>query len=297
MKISFGSWAFSFGPYARRPLPLDEAARLVAAAGYDGIELGGFPPHVTLEQYASSASIRELRRMLSGLGLGVSGYAPDFTMVNPLVEENRSRYLDRIQRSVELCAATGGPALRVDPIAAPGSVADSDYEECAGRLAALWHDAAELASREGVRVVWEFEPGFVFNKPSEVVNIFEKVGHPNFQILFDTCHAYLCGVVGARQRGTIERLAGGVSEFLEMLSGRIGHIHIVNTDGTLYGDETSTHSPFEEGVIDFPKLAPQLLSVPGIEWWCVDLSFRADSERLLEPSLEYVKKLTAAVRA
>ncbi|MCC6392803.1 MAG: sugar phosphate isomerase/epimerase, partial [Bryobacterales bacterium] len=75
-----------------------------------------------------------------------------------------------------------------------------------------------------------------------------------------------------------------------------GHIHIVDTDGTLYGDETSAHCPFGEGVIDFQKLAPHLLSVPGIKWWCVDLSFRADSEQLLAPSLDFVRKLTAGVR-
>jgi len=45
-----------------------------------------------------------------------------------------------------------------------------------------------------------------------VVAMHKQVDHPNFLIMFDTCHAYMCGVVGARQHGAREVLAGGVSE-------------------------------------------------------------------------------------
>ena len=98
-------------------------------------------------------------------------------------------------------------------------------------------------------------------------------------------------IVGARQHGTREVLAGGVDEFLEKLSGRIGAIHLIDSDGTLHGDETSTHRPFGEGFINFKSLAPQLLSVPNIEWWCIDMCFWAGSWELVESSRDFVADL------
>jgi sugar phosphate isomerase/epimerase len=145
-----------------------------------------------------------------------------------------------------------------------------------------------------MRLVWEFEPGFAFNKPSEVLGMHEKVGHPNFFVMFDTSHAYMCAVVGARQHGAKETLPGGVAEFLEKLKGRIGAIHLIDSDGTLHGDETSTHRPFGEGFIDFASLAPKLLEVPKIDWWCIDMCFWAGSWELVEPSLKYVRNLLGA---
>jgi sugar phosphate isomerase/epimerase len=291
MKVSFGSWSFIFGPHAKSPVGFDESARRIADAGYDGIEISGFPPHVTLEDYPTPQSRRQLRQQLEDLGLAVSGYVPDLTMVNLVVEDNRARYLNCIRHYVEMCVDLGSPALRLDTIAAPGSIAESDYNEVTARIASVWREAAELAAAAKVKVLWEFEPGFIFNKPSEVVQLYERVGHRNFQILFDTCHAYLCSVTGARQEGEPETLNGGVVEFLEMLSGRIGHVHIVDTDGTLYGEETSSHLLFGQGLINFEKLAPKLKALPGIDWWCVDLAFRADTEQQLKPSLEYVRSL------
>ena len=94
--------------------------------------------------------------------------------------------------------------------------------------------------------------------------------------------------MGARQHGAKEVLLGGVPEFLSKLEGRIGAIHLIDSDGTLHGDETSTHRPFGEGYIDFKSLAPQLLAVPNIEWWCIDMCFWAGSWELVESSREFV---------
>ncbi|HVP48504.1 MAG TPA: TIM barrel protein, partial [Bryobacteraceae bacterium] len=153
--------------------------------------------------------------------------------------------------------------------------------------------AAGIAQEGGVRVVWEFEPGFAFNKPSEVLRLHQAVGHPNFFVLFDTSHAYMCSVTGARQHGAKEVLPGGVSEFLDKLRGRVGAIHLIDSDGTLHGDETSTHRPFGEGFVDFQALAPKLLDLPKIEWWCIDMCFWASSWELVEPSLRFVRNLLA----
>jgi sugar phosphate isomerase/epimerase len=287
MKISLGSWAFSFGPFSDNPIPFDRTARRLSEAGYDGIEICGFPPHVTLDKYATSDSRRGLVRFLEDLRLGISGYAADFSAVNPAVEGNRDKYLDLFRRNVDLCAEIGCPAIRVDTVAAPGSVDDAAFH----RVAELWHEAAGIAQQNGIRMVWEFEPGFAFNKPSEIVRMHALTAHPNFGVMFDTSHAYMCGVVGARQPGEKETLAGGVGELLRMLQGRIGAIHLIDSDGTLHNDETSTHRPFGEGFIDFRALAPELLAVSGIEWWTIDLCFWAGSWELVESSREFVAGL------
>ncbi len=291
MKISLGSWSFTYGPFADNPVPFDKTVRRVAEIGYDGVEITGFAPHITLEDYPTKASRREVVKLLEDLNLGVSGYAGDLTSVNPTVEGNKQKYLDVFQRNLEMCADIGSPSIRVDTVSAPGSIPEAEYESAMHRVADVWHSAAELAGQSHVKVVWEFEPGFVFNKPSEVIQIHEKAGHPNFGLIFDTSHAYMCGVVGARQHGKKETLKGGVAELLKKLEGRIGHIHLVDSDGTLYGDETSTHRPFGEGKIDFKALAPKLLAVPNIEWWCVDLCFCAGAWDLVGPSLAFVTRL------
>ncbi len=74
----------------------------------------------------------------------------------------------------------------------------------------------------------------MFNKPSEVIRIVYKVDHLNFSTLFDSYHAYMCSVVGARQLGEKRELLGGVVQFSYMLTGKIGHIHLIDSDGTLH---------------------------------------------------------------
>jgi sugar phosphate isomerase/epimerase len=291
MKISLGSWAFSFGPYSDNPISFDDTARRLSTAGYDGIEVCGFPPHITLDKYPTAQSRRDLVRFLTDLKLGVSGYAADFSSVNPASPGSLGKYLDLFQRNVAMCVDIGSPSIRVDTVGAPGSVPPQEYGETFRRVADTWREAAGIAHAAGIRMVWEFEPGFLFNKPSEVVKMHQAVGHPNFRILFDTSHAYMCAVVAARQQPPKDVLLGGVEEFLAKLSGRIGAIHLIDSDGTLHGDETSTHAPFGQGFVDFEGLAPKLLQVPNIEWWTIDMCFWADSWQLVEQSREFVAAL------
>jgi sugar phosphate isomerase/epimerase len=291
MKISLGSWAFSFGPFADNPIPFEKTVKRLSDAGYDGIEICGFPPQVTLDKYPSAESRKQLVRFLQDHRLGVSGYAADFTSVNPVAPGNKQKYLDLFRRNTQMCVDIGSPSIRVDSIAAPGSIEERDYQASFDRLADVWNAAASVAQDAGIRVAWEFEPGFAFNKPSEVLSMHAKVAHPNFRLMFDTSHAYMCSVVGARQHGARETFPGGVSELLRRLDGRIGSIHVIDSDGTLHGDETSTHRPFGQGFIDFKSLAPQLLNVPNIQWWCIDMCFWAGSWDLVESSLAFVRQL------
>jgi sugar phosphate isomerase/epimerase len=292
MRIALGSWAFSFGPYAADPVPFDVIVRRLAESGYDGIDISGFPPQITLDSHPRGDSRTALKTLLRDHGLGVAGYTADF-YINPAVAENTGPYKDLLKRYVEMCVDIGSPALRVDTVAAPGSIEDADCEAAFHRIAGLWSDGAEFAASAGVRLVWEFEPGFAYNKPGEVIRMHQEVRHPNFSVLFDVSHAYMCSVVGARQQGALSTLPGGVEEFLDALQGRIGAVHLNDSDGTLHCDETSTHRPLGEGRVDLDKLIPKLLAVPNVEWWTIDMSFWPGAWELIDSSRALVLDLIA----
>jgi sugar phosphate isomerase/epimerase len=297
IRVSLGSWAFSFGPYADHPVPFEQAVQRLAQAGYDGVEISGFSPHISLDRYPTSESRREVAGLLADCGLGVSGYSPDYSEVNPCGEGNRTRYLELFQRYLDLCSDLSIPVIRVDSGSAPGSLDEREYQQAFHRLAGIWREAADLAAKAGVKVAWEFEPGFVFNKPSEVIAMHEEVAHPAFRVLFDTAHAYLSANVGARQQGRKETLPGGVGELLAKLRDRIGAVHLIDSDGSLYADETSTHVPLGEGRIDFASVIPGLLRLPGIEWWCIDMCFCPGSWELVERELTWVRDVLSRAAA
>ena len=92
----------------------------------------------------------------------------------------------------------------------------------------------------------------------KIVDGVRAKGNTNFGVLFDTCHAYMCAVVGANHSGEKETLKGGEIELLEKLKGKVTHVHLIDSDGSLNEHNTSTHNPFGTGRLDFDKLAPAL---------------------------------------
>ncbi|MDR1293103.1 MAG: sugar phosphate isomerase/epimerase, partial [Clostridiales Family XIII bacterium] len=54
--------------------------------------------------------------------------------------------------------------------------------------------------------------------------------------------------------------------------GKIGFVHVIDSDGTLNNDNTSTHAPFGTGLLNFDEIIPALLAA-GYEgdWWAIDL--------------------------
>ena len=174
MKISLGSWAFSFGPYASKPVAIEKIAQRLSEAGYDGIEICGFPPHVTLSSHPTANSRRALVRYLRDLNLEVSGYAADFTLANPVTEGNEQKYLELFKQNLDMVKEIGSPTIRVDSVAAPGVLIGAEFDGAMERVSAVWNKAAALAEDVGVRMVWEFEPGYLFNKPSEILKVHRK---------------------------------------------------------------------------------------------------------------------------
>src|SRR5260370_29410228 len=116
--------------------------------------------------------------------------------------------------------------IRVDAVEPPTffETAGKDIGAKLGmeRLVRVWDKCSKIAADHGMNVCWEFEPGFVFNKPSEITQIVDAVrakGNANFGVLYDTCHAHMCAHVAANQTGTKETLPGGRLELPDRLTG------------------------------------------------------------------------------
>ncbi|MCU1596992.1 MAG: hypothetical protein JWQ47_731 [Glaciihabitans sp.] len=290
-KIAFGSWAFSFGPFEKEPWSFERLCEFAAASGYDGVEINGFRPHPHWEDYSSDADYEPLRALRDRLGIEFSGYAPDFTEVPP-AEVPTADYLRTVAGAAAFCAALDIPILRVDTIRAPGPLPEAEYGRRFEHLIETWRVAAQYCADASVLLVWEFEPGFWLNRPSEVLRLVTAVDHPNFKILFDSSHAYTGAVAGARQGDDPELLPGGVAEYAELLKAHIGHLHLIDSDGSLHDDETSEHLPFGAGQIDFPSIISALEPVAStLPWWTVDFCFCPTTEQDGRTAVPFVRSL------
>jgi sugar phosphate isomerase/epimerase len=294
-KYSLGSWAFSFGPFSNNPWSFEKVCRYTAQAGYDGIEINGFRPHPHPEDYNTTEKCNELKAFLEDLGLGVSAYAPDFSEVPPAVVE-QEKYLHELKKSLQFCERMGIKTLRVDTVSQPNELSEADYRQQFDQLVNNWRAAAQLCERSGVTMVWEFEPGFWLNKPSEVKAAVAGVDHKHFRLLFDTSHAYMGSVIGARHTGDKEILPGGVPEYARLVADYIGHVHFIDSNGELHDNETSVHAPFGTGYVDFEATIRALgASLIPLEWWCFDFCFCATTETDANDAIPFMKKVLAKI--
>jgi sugar phosphate isomerase/epimerase len=299
-KLSIGSWAYIFN----QEIPTNDFHQVLHKLqdlGYEGVELGSFGAHPTPWSHPTKADRARLKKDVADHELAFSGIAVDlwsFKKPGPsIMDENPVPYMAAFLGFATFAGDLGIKTIRVDSVEPPNFFETSGKEIGAKtgmeRIIKVWDKCSKIAADFGMNVCWEFEPGFVFNKPSEVLQIVDGVrakGNNNFGVLFDTCHAYMCAVVGANQAGTKETLKGGDLELLQKLKGKITHVHVIDSDGSLNEHNTSTHNPFGTGKLNFDKLAPELCKcgVPN-DWWCVDLCFwpnawevTADSKRFLD---------------
>ena len=294
-KYSIGSWAFSFGPFEAAPWSFDKFLQFAAEAGYDGIEINGFLPHPHPDVYDTQEKCADIKKKINDLGLGISGYAPDFRHLPP-AEVPIGDFQDAVDRCIRFCNHMEIDILRVDTISAPDDLSDEVYKRRFHHLADSWRAAAEHCKMAGIKMVWEFEPGFWLNKPSEVKSIIEAVNHSHFKALFDTSHAYMGAVIGARQTGEKEILQGGITEYARMLEGLIGHFHLIDSDGKLHDNETSVHAPFGDGLIDFSTFLSDTKDIfSQFDWWCFDFCFCPTTERDAPKAIEFVNQIVKQI--
>lgn len=292
--ISIGSWAYTIGPYSSHPLSWQEVITGLRDLGFQGVELGGFSPHPNPDDMPDKEQRTACREELAALGLRFSGLAANLWDQHLLDTDDQTPYLEAFRKNLEFCVDLGIKGLRVDSVQPPTILEQMDPDLARKRAVRTWKRCAQEAAQVGVYVTWEFEPGFAFNKPSDILRIVEEVDEDNFGVMFDTCHGHMVAAVGARQPGEKETLPGGCLELAQRLRGKINHLHLIDSDGTLHDDETSTHAPFGTGVLDFDALLPELNKNPfPHNWWTIDLCFWPNAWEVTRDSKAFVDRLNA----
>jgi sugar phosphate isomerase/epimerase len=299
-KLSIGSWAYIFNQ--EKPTnDFHEVLHRLQHLGYDGVELGSFGAHPTPFSHPTKADRQRLKKEVADHGLQFSGIAVDlwgFKKPGPsILDENPTPYLAAFLGFTAFASDLGIKTIRVDAVEQPNFFQTSGLDPKVGidRIITVWDKCSKIAADYGMNLTWEFEPGFLFNKPSEVLKIVDAVrakGNPNFGVMFDTCHAHMCAGVGANQAGQKETLPGGAQEFLDKLKGKITHVHLIDSDGSLNEHNTSTHNPFGTGKLNFDKLLPALnqAGVPN-DWWVVDLCFWPNAWDVTADSKTFLDKM------
>ena len=282
-RISIGSWAYTIGPYEKEPVDFFTVCEKLKALDFDGVEVGGFPPHPNPDDLPGQNQRQEIASRVREMGLEFSGLAANLWGEHLIDTDDPSSYIAEFRKNCEFCCDMGIETIRVDTVQPPTIFESVDRQTAFQRVVDTWKECCIIATDHGLQMTWEFEPGFAFNKPTDVVQILEAIPDPNFGVLYDTCHGQMVSVVGARHPGEKEILPGGQLELIEMLSGRINHIHLIDSDNTCHkaadgSDETSSHPPFGLGFLDFDAIVPALAkeAVPH-DWWTVDLCFWPDA--------------------
>lgn len=291
-QVSLGTWAFIRGPFAAEPWSLERVCDFAAEVGYEGVELSGYRPHAHHDDYDTPEKRQALRAMINSRGLTVSGYAPDLRHVPAATTETKA-YMAELTKCMDLCTGVRTDVLRVDTGVPPQEYNSKEYGALFRQIAENWYALAEAGKPIGVAPYWEFEPRYLVNKPSEIARMIEAVPSENLRLIFDMSHAYMMAVVGARQPGIRQVEKYGVVGLGRTLQDKIAHLHISDSDGTLYGDGVSSaHVALGRGKMDLETELYYLRHfILKLSWWTVDLNENPDPVTAAREALPIVLSL------
>ncbi|MHB0999613.1 MAG: sugar phosphate isomerase/epimerase family protein [Armatimonadota bacterium] len=176
------------------------AAKYIAAAGYDGIEISaiqGMCEHLELDRWKEQAA--DLKQIVADNGLQF------LSMEEAALDE------DRLMKAFEAGAEIGIPVINIGP----GGV--SDVEEDFVRQTDLMVKMAEKAEQFGVTLCCKAHVGgSIYNTPT-TLRAMEKISSPAFGVDMDPSHIFRAG----------ENPADALSPVLS----RVKHIHIRDCKG------------------------------------------------------------------
>jgi L-ribulose-5-phosphate 3-epimerase len=162
---------------------LEDALRLLADCGYDGVALTLDHVHFDPDAPLMSSRAASLRALLDELGLTCVVETGARFALDPrrkhfptLLSEGRGKRVRMLTRAVDVAAELGAPVVSMWSGAAPSNLTPSVAWE---RLLDGVERVLEHADRRGVRLGFEPEPGMFVERLDDFEALDRRLGHPD----------------------------------------------------------------------------------------------------------------------
>ena len=277
-KYSFNTWCYSSFPVWVPSYTLEEAARRIARAGYDGIEIGCAAPHAW-PAYLSKTRRADIKKIINGEGLAVSsllpapGGGPGNNPASILLEE-RAATIEHYKEVIDLAHDLG--AERVLYIAGWRSYGVSTEEALGWTLNALIQ-IATYAATKGVTICIEptSADSNLIDTAGQALKLLEQTGQPNVKLMFDTYHALYRNEVS--------------SDYVHEMAPHLAHVHFADID----------RRPPGEGIVDWAGVMQALKDIDFNGYLTMEIGFaarRVEPDRFARSAIEYLKGVEARLR-
>jgi protein FrlC len=255
---------------------IQDAIRLIASIGFDGVDIWGGRPHV-YRQDLTTEELAHLRRLIADHGLSVVSFMPAFyryphSLSNPNLRV-REDSIDYMRQCTDNAAILGAGIVLVVP---DHSLHGQTREDALGRFTESMDVVARYASQYdlmlGIEVLYYDETDFV-NSADDALSIIDQLGHKNIGVVLDT--------------GTLNLSQESPETILAKLGDLVLQVHVNDNAG---GHEQQNLIP-GEGTYDFRSLIRALREHDYSGFLSAELtkSYAQDPEPALRTTLERLR--------
>lgn len=241
---------------------LEDALRLLADCGYDGVALTLDHVHFDPDAPSMPARAASLRALLDQLGLSCVVETGARFALDPrrkhfptLLTEGRGKRVRMLCRAIDVAAELGAPVVSLWSGAAPSNLTPSVAWE---RLLEGVEQVLAHAERRGVRLGFEPEPGMFVERLDDFRALDRRLGHPDaLGLTLDIGHCVCLEPVP-------------VAECVRRGADRLVHVHIEDMRRGVH-----EHLMFGDGELDLPVALAALTEIGYNGLVAVELSRHA----------------------
>ena len=209
----------AYGTYAMPMVTLEEALKMIADIGYDGVEICISPKHNAMPDDMDTARRQKVKGMLKDLNLGV----PALFALGGVLTEDKEAHKKRLELTAQVMQMARDFDLGDKPVISMGiGGRTAMWESHRDLLVELLGDYAKLATDEGFILAIEPHCNAMIDRTERAIWVMKQVNNPLITLHFDIVHFYLAGEP--------------ITETVQKLVPYTGHTHV--TDAKTGGERT-----------------------------------------------------------
>jgi protein FrlC len=271
LKFCFNSFAFSSFPTFLPTYSLQETIRILAAIGYDAIEIGCCAPHAWPD-HLSNDDRREIAKTAKGEGIAISSLLPAIGGgfgCNPcsILAAERQATIDHYKKIIDLAhELDAGMVLYIGGWRAQGMSRSDGWAYSLNCL----QQVAAYANAAGIQIAIEPTTADtnLIDSAADARRMMAECEATNVGLMFDSCHVDFEGQ--------------SLSSYVDAMSDALIHLHAADTGRTAIG----------KGKADWDSLLKALLRHQYKGYFTVETGFgdrNVDPVEVARSSLSYLR--------